>query len=453
MLDHNMYRNLENLAKAMSASFREQDKQFPAAFEKVNFPVRLNSITEAHKLCNWNAYGAFEIYSAFSNGLSDSDVELMLNDLNDFVQFQKTFFPQDKVYLPIEQFYKSLMLYKIANFLGIKGDVFEIGPGVGTNALIFGKNMKSYAATEVTESFYVFQSMLYSFVFKNRFDDAIWHGVKDYNNCYNTYEQARDIFPDTLDENVDKKVYQYPYWKLGELYNKKDSFELVMSNANLLEMTTEALDTYMDFISKKLNKNGFFMYFGSGASHFGDEMYLINKVCSYGLKPVSIIHGNGGPIFNTCNVIDEPIVVSAYGVVLERLLSLHDFSKYAKKVYILDDNKAGHLFDKYEFINRQKLKELKIKKGFIVHESLKIVKIFEKIFNELEIENLSTLYAPACINIFVKNDEAQSDYRLGFPFSYVDKKYSDIAKLFKPDGKKHYEKSEILEIFKSKYIG
>jgi hypothetical protein len=449
-----MYRNLENLAKAMSASFREQDKQFPATFEKVNFPVRLNSIAEAHKLCNWNSFGTFEKYMRFSNGLSNDDIDLLLEDLKSFVEFQKTFFPQDKIYLPIEQFYKSLMLFKIAEVLGVKGDVFEIGPGVGTNALIFGKHTTSYHATEVTESFYIFQSMLYSFVYKNKFDDAIWHGIKDYNCCYNTKEQQDDIFPEVLVDNTRKTVFQYPYWKMNELYNNnKYEFELVMSNANLLEMTTEALDTYMDFISKKLANNGFFMYFGCGADFFGDNVYLIKKICSYGLKPIAIFHGYCSPIFDSCEIfIDEPIVISAYGDELKNMLLAGDFSKYAKKVYILDDNKTGFLFDKYEFITREKAKELNIKKGIIVHVDLKIIKIFEKIFDELGIENISPIYIPSNIGIFTKNEDMIDRYKIDFQFSYIDKNYKNILDLFKKnENKMNYSEDEILENFRKKY--
>ena len=51
------------------------------------------------------------------------------------------------------------------------------------------------------------------------------------------------------------------------------------SKSKLPDRSDLALELLLKtYTSKKLNKNGFFMYFGSGATHFGDEIYLINKI-------------------------------------------------------------------------------------------------------------------------------------------------------------------------------
>lgn len=455
MLDANMYRMFENISKSMSVSFREHDRQYPEAFEKTNFPTRINSTSEVHKLCNWNSAGVFDSLIRHTCGLSDNDIEFICVAMEEFVAFQKTFFPYGLIYLPFEQFYKSLILYKIANSIGVTDNIFEIGPGVGTNSYFFGTKMKKYVSTEVTESFYVLQSMLYSFLFRDEFCDVIWDGVQEYSRCYSTQKQTADIYPAILQNDIAKRVFQYPYWKQDILFQSEDKFELIMSNANLLEMNTEALESYLQLIRHKISNNGYFMFFGCGYGINNDEDYLLNKLYMNDFKPVCLMRGGYSAMFSsTMELSDEPILFSAYGDELKNFFNINKIDNFFKNIYILDDYKNGLFLDKYQFVSRSEAKAIGFKKGFLLHEKKEVIDIFTNIFDELGVENIEKYYTPATLGIFVlphHKSYSNIDYRSDFPFSYIEKNHIEILDNFCASSEKMlYTREELLSIFEAR---
>jgi|GEM_PF-5834928 len=458
MLDSAMYRNLENIAKVHSDSYLEHAKHFPEAFERGNFPIRVSSLSELQKLSNWNHHGILEYYMELFAGFSLDDLEVAVNK---FIEFQAIFFNHGESYLALEQFFKCFILYKILDRLNMLDgkNILEIGPGIGLNAFFIGEYTLNYSTVEVAESFYLLQNMINSFLFKDKFKNHIWDTVDKYTNFYACSNQKQIISPDIYRTKETASIHQYPYWKIGDIYSSEVQYDVIMSNANMLEFNPSALEDYLELFRVKLAKNGILLFFCTGNPTFGTPQSLIEKLAENKFKPLCLFRpGDNYKYLHISADDNKVIVLSAYGDTLKEYVKNYDLESYFDEIYILDDSKTGLFMGKYKFVNRDEVKKIGIKHGLIMHEKNEIREVFVDIFKELSIQELP-LTPPflQTFGIFVTDTHDlynQIDFKTSCPFSFVQKEFSEILSLFEfSKNKSLYVKDALIDMLFKKQRG
>ena len=141
MLDASTYRTSEQLAKAQMATWRISQTHNVDHFERVGFPVRINSYRDLGQLLDTMQENRFAKYMNELGGLSDAEYELLIDVCCDLIDFQSIYFPNRRAILPISTLLSSFTLFK--KMKGINPDfrsVLEVGPGCGYLSLFMRRH-------------------------------------------------------------------------------------------------------------------------------------------------------------------------------------------------------------------------------------------------------------------------------------------------------------------------
>ena len=118
-----------------------------------------------------------------------------------------------------------------------------------------------YAATDVTQAFYLIQNRLFNHICRNSINELVNEELNNNSRCIHI-----------------------PYWKLWEMRNSPIETDLVVSNHALLEMSPNSLRFYLNFCRKALEKSeeGIFVFQGGGWRIDQNLIDLINLFEEYG---------------------------------------------------------------------------------------------------------------------------------------------------------------------------
>ena len=86
--------------------------------------------------------------------------------------------------------------------------------------------------------------------------------------------------------------YHYPWWRIGELVSQDRRFDLVTSNANLLEFNPAALDDYLTLIQRVLSPAGALVVQCTGFPAQGTDEQLLDKMHAKGFAPLFFVQQN-----------------------------------------------------------------------------------------------------------------------------------------------------------------
>src|SRR5215470_12041239 len=117
MLEPEIYRRNERLAKAQLPTWRVAQTHNVDHFEKAGFPVRISSIREVGQLLDTMQENRFEKYMRELGGLTEGEYDLIIKACRDAVVMQLTYLPTRRPILPLSTLLSSFTLYK--KFLGI----------------------------------------------------------------------------------------------------------------------------------------------------------------------------------------------------------------------------------------------------------------------------------------------------------------------------------------------
>lgn len=289
MLDINYYRFAEEKAKNSLPSWLISKRYNLEIFEKEGFPVRLNNNQQLKQIFNTMQEDRFNIYMNELGGLSKDDLKIFINALKKSIEFQILFFPKSKTILPLDTLMAFFTIYK--KIYSLNKDVtsiLEIGPGSGFSPFFFDmfSSLKNYTYTDACESFYMLQNHINHFLFKENF---FQHTIEDEQNdiyvldeisSYSNGGIEKDLYTKRKLKNSFKSN-SYPWWKLNHLVEDQGTFDIVTSNANLLEFSEGALNDYLSIIQKKLSENGLFFVHCPGYNLIRTFEYLVNKLIQF----------------------------------------------------------------------------------------------------------------------------------------------------------------------------
>jgi len=291
MLDSPTYRASEQLAKSLLPHWRFGQVHNLDVFERIGFPVRIASIRELGPLLDSMQENRFDAYMRELDGLSDDEYNLLLEACKDSLRFQLRMFPQRPPVAPLSTMMSVITLYK--KMLGFKPDfrtVLEIGPGCGYLSFLLKhhRSLENYSQIEACESYYILQNLVNVHCFDTRVDERVFIPptirVSD-------FLIANEVQSSELPNPVNLRrepplCTHYPWWRIGELISDERRFEIVTSNANLLEFSPAALEDYLTLVSNVLEPGGIFLIQCMGYHEHGNLETLLEKVWSRKFVPL-----------------------------------------------------------------------------------------------------------------------------------------------------------------------
>jgi hypothetical protein len=310
MLDPQTYRASELLAKSMIPHWRIAQTHNLDHFERAGFPVRISSIRELGPIIDTMQERRFAKYVSELGGLSDTEYEITLAACCDAVLFQMTYLPHREPVLPISTLLSALALYK--KLCGVNESfksVLEIGPGCGYLSFFLKHHraLENYSQIEACESFYLLQNLVNLYCFGHHCDDrALPHENTPGIDVFAQEGPATEPSSKVRPKGLSPCSYHYPWWRIGELLSQDRRFDLVTSNANLLEFNPAALDDYLALLQRVLSPEGAFVVQCTGFPAHGSDEQLLAKMHAKGFAPLFFVQQNK-PIKNPL----EPAALSA----------------------------------------------------------------------------------------------------------------------------------------------
>ncbi|MGD0074507.1 MAG: hypothetical protein ABSD31_09210 [Candidatus Binataceae bacterium] len=290
MLDPQTYRTHEQIAKSLTPSWRISQVHNLDHFERTGFPVRLSTIRELGQIIDTMQENRFAPYMQELRGLSSSEFKLILESCKDAVVFQLTYLPHRPPVLPISTLLSMFALYnKIQGAKPGFRSVLEIGPGCGYLSFFLRHHrpLANYSQIEACESFYILQNWVNLFSFGHRHDERVLASLAANDVAYFAKAHSHLEFSPTLrTQSISPLCTHYPWWRFREIIDREITFDVVTSNANLLEFSAQALDDYLEVIRFCLKTNGVFVVQCTGLDVNGTEEQLLEKLHRAGFAPL-----------------------------------------------------------------------------------------------------------------------------------------------------------------------
>lgn len=296
MLDPAQYRREESRAKAQLPNWRLAQRHGATLFNRVGFPVRVDSLDELGMLLDTMQEGRFEAIQQELGGLTKAEQELLAQALAEAVRFQLAHFGQRAPVLPLDTATAMLAAYRKMQALspGFRR-VLEVGPGCGYLALFLAQHpeLERYAAVEATESFYLLQHHLLAHLFGAGFREELEPQGRSAHFSANAPTDSI-----SLPSLPAVRATHHPWWRLGDLAQAEapqaggKGFDLIVCNAAMLEFEAEALRDYLALFSKVLAPGGivFAQCFGFETPE-RDRNYLLGALREARLAPAFIAWG------------------------------------------------------------------------------------------------------------------------------------------------------------------
>jgi len=300
MIDINYYRNKENQAKDSLQSWVLAQKYNLDIFEKDGFPIRINNIQQTKQIIDTMQENRFNAYMHELNGFNAEDLSIFIQACIKHLEFQNNYFPAHKNFVPFDTLISAFAIFKKIKGINPKVEkILEIGPGAANFSFFLSNfsDLKEYTYTDSCESFYLLQNNINFFLFKDDFKQHVLK--KEKNNCFR--DKDNSIYSQGgLEEQVYIKNYKkynfkcnaYPWWELGKLSKSTSKYDIVTSNANLLEFSEGALNDYLQIMNRKLKKEGMVFVQCLGNSVLRKVDYLLNKLKRNDFKILFFANGN-----------------------------------------------------------------------------------------------------------------------------------------------------------------
>lgn len=300
MIDTTYYKQAENIAKNDLPSWVLAKKYNLEAFEKFGFPVHIDNIQQTFQIYDTMQENRFTSFMKEIHGFSKNDLDLFTDIIIECLEFQKIHFPTQKSFIPFDTLINSFIVFKRIQKINPKiTNILDIGPGTASFSffLKYFKSLKEYTYTDACESFYLLQNNVNSFLFKSNFSQHVL--MSSNNETFSSEEN--ELYKNS---GIEKKYYlefknnktiqchAYPWWKLGKLNKKSNSFDIITTNANLREFSEGALDDYLNIIHQKLSSDGIIFAHCIGSGALRSTQYLYDKLYDNNFAIICNLHGN-----------------------------------------------------------------------------------------------------------------------------------------------------------------
>lgn len=298
MIDIATYDHAETTAHGAVRSWTWPAMMVPTTFTGGGFPVRAHTLHDLRPLLDAMHYYRFERTVAELNGLADDEVEELLQALVRFCRFAAETFGEVDIPLPLNTMITCFLTSRKLMGLPKRARVLELGAGCGYVPFFCPRNrgFEERHQVEVTQSLYILQSRINAFVYRGRLKDfamqpppparvgtmadrmALRHGWHE--------PQGR------IRLAVQAEATLYPWWHIDDALDSSRKYDVVVSNANLAEMSHAAMLYYFDGLTRCLAPDGVVLIEDLGAqSTDGDYAIRLRTLTQLGYRP--LVHGDG----------------------------------------------------------------------------------------------------------------------------------------------------------------
>lgn len=290
MLDSHTYRINEQLAKSLIPSWRVSQIHNVDHFERSGFPVRLASVRELGQIIDTMQENRFDRYMRELGGLSDQDYASVLSACRDAIRFQLSYLPHRPPVLPVSTILSAFAIYKkLRGAVPDFGSVLEIGPGCGYVSFFMKQHgpLENYSQIEACESFYILQNLVNLYCFGPASEERALtpEGFPSVDYFVNPSGDM-EFSPTVRLKRKSPVCTHYPWWRIGEILTRDIKFDLVTSNANLLEFNAAALNDYLSLLHHCLKPEGYFLVQCTGFTASGSVDSLLDKIYEKGFAPL-----------------------------------------------------------------------------------------------------------------------------------------------------------------------
>lgn len=411
MLDINMYRNLEEKAKSCAYEYNSIRKYNLDIFEKHGFPVRINTFQGLFSLLdsmqeNRKSFYINDILLAGGGGFSS-----MYNSLVDAckksLELQEVYFQNKRHFLPLEILSSSCVVYhRLKSIKPNFENIFEIGPGSSGMSYFLSQHesLKDYSYTDACESFYMLQNLVNTHCFSGEFKNFALDFVED--SFYDPETKSKAISTRQKREFIESKqnikVNAYPWWKINEIQNKKKHFDIMLSNANLQEFSSDCLHDYL-LLTKDILKDDGILYANClGLVSNNTPESLFSMIYELGFA-IYFYYSFNNIFYANLEKLDflknEAIVLAPACESAKFLLEDLSFVDKFSEIYLLDDFKVGEICGK-KIINTKELEFLGIKNIVFIDDKLDLKERFKskfKNFNFIALDCRRAIVPSLCL--------------------------------------------------------
>lgn len=450
MLDINLYRENENIAMRDLDTWQKRSRHSLEVFEKAGFPVRVDNISLLRQIFSTMSEGLYTYFMKELGGLSDDELEMFIEMAVSAAKFQATHFPNKPQIIPLENILKDILIFsRIKNVP--HGNILEIGPGCGTFAYIFsGMPDVVYHQAEACESFYMLNHYQNMFLYGEEFEQLATFADYTGSSLFIRSDNASVIeSPQIVLPKTEKRCVQYPWWRLGEIQGSEINYDLVMSHANLMEFSHDALYDYLTLIGLKLKKDGLFVVNCYGNPSNRNNHGLFDSLYKYGFAPLFMHHTS--VLVPSGQFKSKKLLLVPAGDDNRALASDSEFVNKFSEVILLDDNRAGSAVGGCRVIGRKEVDEYKFDFA-LVNSTHKNVE--EEFRNFLKSKNIQEFdgekYRPAKswgIFVYFGHELHEKYYSRSNFMTYFNSNEEIVKKFFSksvPDKKREYQKEELL---------
>ena len=211
--------------------------------------------------------------------------------------------------LPLSTLFSVLVLYK--KLRGINPDfssLLEIGPGCGYLSFVLRHHgaLANYSQIEACESFYILQNLVNLHCFGHLCDErALPHENTPTLDLFAAEGPVLEFSTKIQLSDLRPRSTHYPWWRLGELIARQRQFDIVSSNANLLEFNRTALDDYLSLIQRVMSAEGALLVQCTGYPAQGNDESLLKTMYEKGFAPLLFVQPNKPA---KCPVLDSESV-------------------------------------------------------------------------------------------------------------------------------------------------
>ncbi|MEQ8866319.1 hypothetical protein [Thalassobaculum sp.] len=278
MTDPRRYDAAERLAMAQIAEWRVMRTFRPAHFEAVGFPTSINDLGEVKYMTSAmsDSRGSERVLREM-RGLRDHDLLPLYSAIDLYIKYYTTFIDPKNIQIPYNILIYYYSLYKKLKNFPNHATILDIGSGVGCLPFFIhsDNSFQTYNQIEVTQSLYITQSTVNSFVFQDNQCEmsAIEVDMPDAPSPSDVLKQW------ALDDNIRLQIKKnfrctlFPWWQIQMAFVRK--YDIIMCNENICEMPDDAFLFFMKKISESLNPNGLLFVHGIGQTS-GDRQKLID---------------------------------------------------------------------------------------------------------------------------------------------------------------------------------
>lgn len=292
MLDPAAYHDAETRGFRSIANWTWQSMMTTSALEPSSFPVRVDSIRDLRPLLDSMHQSRFPKFLAELRGLSEAEVDEVVDGLVRFARFFVQTFQGDAIPLPLNTMLSSYLVARKLRALPRHETMLEIGPGAGYLPFFTGPEHGFRARTqiEVTQSLYLMQSLVNAFLFGERYADraiateadaAVGTLTDGMRIRHGVYERIP-----TVTWRPQPAMTQVPWWRIDDALDGRTTYDVIVANANLYEMTFGAFVYYFEAFKRCLAPHGAVLIQDLGLRRGAETLNRMDTLIALGYRPL-----------------------------------------------------------------------------------------------------------------------------------------------------------------------